>query len=654
MKHSIFIIVSALILIGCGGGSTTVADSTIADVDSDKNVSAVKPSKSDKYSYIPKKVDDYIAVRFLNKITFGATKESVANLKEKGILKWLDEQLEMPLEDKSEYLRKTIEIAKKHEPSHFQHTASEYIEDNDIIFNRSIGSFHMRRYQNSAWFEIATSAKDQVRKKVAYALSQIIVESLAEPIFTRRAEAISRYFDFLNRNALGNYRNLLYDISRSSSMSLYLTFNGNKKAHKVGDSIVYPDENYAREIMQLFTIGLDMLNIDGTPLLDKDGKSIPTYTQKDITEVARVFTGWDIQRNPRYGMIGFRRGDLTHRCEFTKKYHDYEAKKVLGKTIPADLSGKEDIYALLDILMQHQNIAPFISKILIQRLAKSNPSPDYVQRVAEVFNDNGDGVKGDLKAVVKAIFTDIEFWDDIKNRKIVKFKEPVVAFTQFLRAFYAQPFPKYRVNGLTENNITNCFFLNDPKYLGQVPGRAFSVFNFYDKDFIPNDQEFQSKKIVAPEIEIQAESNVIGFNNNLFIMLYYFEKSLKREFNGNIAWNRINLDCSEEFNVVEKELDGVLDRNVTLEKITLEKDREKSNGETKREKALKALIKHLDTKLTGNRLSLEFRDALFQKHIKTLYSNGINYSKEPLKDIYIYVIVPTIVAIVTSNENMTE
>jgi uncharacterized protein (DUF1800 family)/predicted protein tyrosine phosphatase len=646
MKFSIFFLITAFILLGCGGGGSTFEDSSPN--------STTQPGKNDKYSYIPKKIDDYIAVRFLNKTTFGATKESVANLKEKGILKWLDEQLDMPLKDKDEYLRKTIEIAKKHEPDHFKRTANEYIEDNGYVFNRAVASFHLRRYQNSAWFEIATSAKDQLRKKVTYALSQIIVESLAEPIFTRRAEAISRYFDILQQNALGNYKKLLLDISFSSSMSLYLTFNGNKKAHLVGDSIVYPDENYAREIMQLFTIGLDVLNIDGTTLLDKDGKSIPTYTQKDITEVARVFTGWDIKRNPKYGKIGFTRGDLTHPCEFTQEYHDFDKKLVLGKTIPAGLSGKEDIEALVDILMKHQNIAPFISKILIQRLAKSNPSPDYVQRVAEVFNDNGDGIKGDLKAVIKAIFTDIEFWDDIKSKKIVKFKEPLVAFTQFLRAFYAQPFPKYKVKGMSENYIYNCFFLNDPKYLGQVPGRAFSVFNFYDKAFIPNDQEFQSKKIIAPEIQIQTESNIIGFNNNLFTMLNYFEKSLKREFNGNIAWNRINLDCSDEFNVVEKELDGVLDRNVTLEKITLEKDREKSNGETKREKALKALIKHLDTKLTGNRLSLEFRDALFQKHINTLYTNRISSSKEPLKEIYKYVIVPTIVAIITSNENMTE
>jgi len=213
------------------------------------------------YAYIPKELDNYIAVRFLNKATFGATKDSIAELKEKGILNWLDNQLNMPLSDSQLHLRTTINIAKQFEPSSFPDSVDDYLADNDIVFNKSKASFQLRRYQNSAWFTVSLFQKDQLREKVTYALSQIIVESLAEPIFTRRAEAISRYFDILRDNAFGNYKNLLLDISHSSSMSLYLTFNGNKKEHTVGDSIVYPDENYAREIMQLFSIGLYELNL---------------------------------------------------------------------------------------------------------------------------------------------------------------------------------------------------------------------------------------------------------------------------------------------------------------------------------------------------------------------------------------------------------
>ncbi len=610
---------------------------------------------NDPYAYIPKEIDDYIAVRFLNKATFGATTDSIAQLKEKGIIKWLDEQLNMPLEDKQLHLRTTIEISKKIEPSVFPKSVEEYLEDNDIVFNK-VASFRMRKNQNSAWFSVSLFQKDQLREKVSYALSQIIVESLAEPIFTRRTEALSRYFDILRNNALGNYRDLLLDISFSSSMSLYLTFNGNKKEHTVGDSIVYPDENYAREIMQLFTIGLKKLNIDGSAIVDANGNTIPTYTQKDITEIAKVFTGWDIKRNSTYGRIAFRQGDLTHPCEFTEKYHDFGEKKVLGQTIPAGLSGEDDIKALVDILMNHQNTAPFISKILIQRLTKSNPSPEYIQRVATVFRDNGQGVTGDLKAVVKAIFLDEEFWSDINNKNHIKFKEPLVALTQFFRAFNAQPFPKFRIKG-KNYDVENVFFLNEPSAIGQAPGRAFSVFNFYDKDFIPNDSYFKENNLVAPELQIQTEDAVIRMNNYLFDKLRLFEKKVVGDGGGNIKRNRILLDTSEEDAIIELALEGSVDGNISnLADRSYQEEKDANGGkEPKRALALKALIEHLDKKLTGKQLSKEFKDELFNKHIETFYSSSVENKKESTsKAIYTSITMPLIVAIMTSNVNMTE
>jgi len=647
----VYILVVMLFFNSCGGGGGSSSYSETKDETSSNSSGDV-----DKYSYIPKQIDDYTAVRFLNKATFGATKDSIKELKEQGIVKWLDNQLNMPLNDEQLHLRTTIDIAKKFEPNNFTHTIEEYLEDNDIVFNKNVASFQLRRYQNSAWFTVSLFQEDQLREKVTYALSQIIVESLAEPIFTRRAEAISRYFDILRDNAFGNYKNLLLDISHSSSMSLYLTFNGNKKEHTVGDSIVYPDENYAREIMQLFSIGLYELNLDGTPKLDSEGNTIPTYTQEDITEVAKVFTGWDIQRNPRYGLIGFTRGDLTHPCEFTSEYHDYREKKVLGSTIPAGLSGDEDIEAMVNILMNHQNIAPFISKILIQRLTKSNPSPEYVSRVASVFNDNGEGVKGDLKSVTRAIFLDPEFWEDMKNKKIVKFKEPIIALTQFYRALNAKPFPKFRLKG-KDYDIENVFFVNEPSSIGQVPGRAFSVFNFYDKDFIPNDAYFKENKLVAPELQIQTEAAVISLNNHLFDRLKLYELKVVGSGGGNIRWDRIILDSTEEDEVVEMALEGSVDGNITnLEDTTYEADKEENGGEeTKRALALKALIDYLDTKLTGNQLSQEFKDELFNRHIETFYSSGVeNKGENTKREIYKLITSPLIVAIMTSNINMTE
>ena len=275
---------------------------------------------SDKYPYIPKVIDDKIAIRFLNKATFGADKQSIEELKKSGIVSWIDKQLNLPLV-KDEYLRKTIQIAKEAEPTINPNSVEEYIADNDKVFNKERASFHSPRFMQSAWFDIALTSQDQLRQKVTYALSQIIVESDFEPIFTRRGEALSRYFDILSQNAFGNYKQLLTDISFSSSMGLFLTYNGNRKLYQNSANIsIYPDENYAREIMQLFSIGLNEINLDGTPKKDANGNLIPTYTQEDVNELARVFTGWDAQRSgagdinrgDRFGVVGFTRGDFTH------------------------------------------------------------------------------------------------------------------------------------------------------------------------------------------------------------------------------------------------------------------------------------------------------------------------------------------------------
>ena len=609
---------------------------------------------SSKYDYIPKDLTTAQAVRFLNKATFGSTPALVSELKQKGVIQWIDEQLSLKPDENNTYLRKTIYIAKQIEPSTFKNSIEEYLEDNDIVFNKDRASFHMVRYQNSAWFDIVTSKKDQLRHKLTYALSQIVVESLAEPIFTRRGEALSRYFDILYNNAFKTYKDLLIDISHSSSMSLYLTFNGNKKVHTEGTTTIYPDENYAREIMQLFSIGLYKLNIDGTLMLDHNGNTIPTYTQEDIMQIARVFTGWDLKRNPRYGVIGFTRGDLTHPTEFTKEYHDYGSKNILGKTIPEGLSGDKDIEALVDILNSHQNIAPFISKILIQRIAKSNPSPSYVKRVAEVFNDNGKGVKGDLKAVVKAILLDRELWSDIKEGKIVKFKEPLMAFTNFLRAFYASPYPKFKIKN-KDFEVKNVFFINDVNNdIGQGPARAFSVFNFYDKDYIPNDNYFQENSLIAPELQIQTDSKIIGYRNYIRYALYWSEKRHPNGW-GNLSRNRYLLDCSDEYDLIEKIIEGEVDHKIeSFNGITRQEDIKDKDGYTKRDRALLSLIDSLDKKLTGGILPSEFKDILFNQFKKEFYDESLIKKEKPEAHILYKIIRPIIVAIVSSKYFMCE
>ncbi len=646
---------------------------------------------SEQYAYIPKVIDDYTATRFLNKATFGATKEDIEELKSLGVVAWLNQQLAMPLE-KDVYLKKMIEISKEADPSNNLYSIEEYLEDNDKVYNQNVASFHSPRYRMSSWFHNVLTQKDQLHHKLTYALSQIIVESDFEPIFTRRAEAIARYYDILHNNAFGNYKQLLVDISLNSGMGMFLTYNGNKKEYLNENNItIYPDENYAREIMQLFSIGLNELNMDGTAKKDANGNLIPTYTQEDVNNLSKVFTGWDLKRNSRFGLIGFKRGDLTHPLEFTDGYHDFGSKELLGETIPAGLGGEEDIQQAVNIIMKNNNVAPFISKNLIMRLTKSNPSPSYVAHVATTFN----ATQGDLKAVVKAIFLDQEFWEDIKSKEVVKFKEPLIAYTNFLRAFHAKPFPKWYFcgyGGPSDENASNCslvtdqFLFNDTRdFLNQGAGLAPTVFNFYDNDFIPNDEAFKAKNYVAPESQIESDSMFINFNNTIRQNLLTWDKSfivsnymhdyknqtaLKHynsveEFASDapirsyvpvyyVGANKMLLDTVDELNVMEEVIDG--DSNGDF--INLQDYRESEYDDD--EKAIKALLEHLNKKLTGNQLSEQQMEVLYAnlKDAKLYNKYDVHDVDHPEYDKRTYIlknaIYPAIRAVVTSNTFMTE
>ena len=668
MRYLILFLIAVFFLNGCGGGG------------------GGSSSNNNQNNAIVEDVNSSFAVKFLNKATFGASTNDVKELQKLGVEHWLDKQLNMPLE-KNVYLKKMIEIAKMAEPSVNTNSIDEYITDNNIVFNKSKASFQSPRFFMSSWFYNTLSKKDQLRHKVAYALSQIIVESDFEPIFTRRGEALARYFDILYQDAFSTYKQLLRDISFNSGMGMYLTFNGNKVLYKnKADIYVYPDENYAREVMQLFSIGLNKLKMDGTSIKDAKGNLIPTYTQTDVNELSRVFTGWDLKRNNKFGQVGFTRGDLTHPLEFTAKYHDDKAKKLLGETIEAGLSGKDDIYRAIDIIMAQESVAPYISKNLIMRLTKSNPSSEYISRVANVFKNSG----SDLKKVTKAIFMDPELWNDLKNSKIVKFKEPLIAYTQFLRSMYAKPFNNWYFCGFgapQDDTATNCqkvnsFLFNDTRsYLAQGPGRAPSVFNFYDNSFIPNDSYFQNNQINAPELQIQSDTMLINFNNQIRNNLLTWEKGYILEHyykdeQGNwhrytsiknytdlapklhnipvyyVGADKMLLDAKEEYNILEMASDG--DTNGDFKNI--EDNAEKSSYN---KKALKALIAFENNKLTGGMMSQEEMDVIYDALKDKMYNkyNNKQTSSHPQTkkyQLYTNTIVPVIRAIVTSDAYMTE
>ncbi|PKH09370.1 DUF1800 family protein [Moritella sp. Urea-trap-13] len=323
--------------------------------------------------------------------------------------------------------------------------------------------------QESVWLEHALTAQDQLRQRVAFALSQILVVSSQEPPLAKYGDGLAWYYDLLVKHSFGNYRDLLQDVTLSPAMGVYLSMQGNRKANLNNNT--FPDENYAREVMQLFSIGLYQLDISGQAILDKQGNKLPSYQQADVENLARVFTGWDLVENKRYG--NRRTGRYDTFMELSPKQHDYNEKELFGESIKAGMKADKELSASLDLLFNHPNVGPFISRQLIQRLVSSNPSPEYIKRIASIFNDNGEGVRGDLGAVVQAILLDDDAQGSITSPAL-KLKEPLLNYIGFLRAFSATP--KSAHYQLRQLNGT----------FGQGAMRSDSVFNFYQPDFTPN------------------------------------------------------------------------------------------------------------------------------------------------------------------------
>lgn len=371
-----------------------------------------------------------------------------------------------------------------------------------------IDDMYFGLWMGAMWQAFATYP-EQLRLRTAYAFSQILVLSFRHLSTAGEHHMVAGYLDVLSKHAFGNFRSLLEDVTLNPGMGQFLNMRGNRKA----DGVRIPDENYAREIMQLFTIGLEKLNPDGTPVLDSKGHVVPTYGEADVQGLAAVFTGWDYseatdpagQRSP---MAYSRAVPMQH---FPDR-HSTTEKRFLGVTIPAGTNGPTSLRIALDTLFNHPNTGPFIALRLIQRLVTSNPVPAYVKRVADVFANNGGGVRGDLAAVVRAILLDPE----ARGKSVQppehrgKLREPVLRFLQFCRIFSVtsgtHPDAGYRNrwdHGSTEHDTQ----------LGQMPMNAPSVFNFYTYDFKPLNTDLSRAGLVAPELNLAAEPNVVGYLN---------------------------------------------------------------------------------------------------------------------------------------------
>lgn len=347
------------------------------------------------------------------------------------------------------------------------------------------------------WSQLISSA-DVLRQRVGLALLAqwvVSIDGISTPF---RQFAMAAYLDGLWDNAFGNYRNIMEAVSTSTAMGLYLTFLGNRKANATTGSI--PDENYARELMQLFTIGLYQLNMDGT-VKTSGGQPIPTYAQADVAQGARVWTGYTYANSVATTPARHQLGMTINAALF-----ETGGASFLGITIPAGTDGPGARKLALDGLFNHPNVPPFVSKQLIQHLVTSNPSPAYVQRVATVFADNGKGVRGDMQAVINAVLQDSEARDDtvVASQTFGKLREPVVRLVQWARAFNVTSPTNLWPFGNTNSTANR---------IGESPGRAPSVFNFFRPGYVPPGTELATSGLVAPEFQITSEPSLIAYVN---------------------------------------------------------------------------------------------------------------------------------------------
>lgn len=469
---------ASALLEACGGGSaTTSTPPTVPDTSL---------------------LASYDSARFLQHAQFSSTEAEISAVKSQGASAWLDAQMAL------------------------NSSTGGY----DWLMQRGYGvvdknKFYEMEYQSNymAWYQIM-AAPDGVRRRMALALSEFFVVSgagvgtISWPMF-----AMGAYWDVLCKNAFGNFRTLLEDITLNIAMGEYLNTLGNQKEDAASGRL--PDENYAREVMQLFSIGLLQLNLDGTPKLGANSQPIETFTQSDVSNLARVFTVYESDNSegfsqtavaPTYSLrnVGYTRRPMV----LNASRHSTLRADFLGAVVDAGTDGKTSLKIALDTLFNHPNVGPFFGRQMIQRLICSDPSPAYVARVASVFNNNGKGVRGDLAAVFKTILLDTEATSaaGLTLTTFGKLREPMVRTAQWARTFKA-------------TSLKGTWKIGNPNYsavdaLGQSPLQAPSVFNFFRPGYVPPSTAMAFSKATAPEFQLVNESTTASYINYLQNFLY--------------------------------------------------------------------------------------------------------------------------------------
>ncbi len=428
------------------------------------------------------------AARFLIQAAFGpdgvkisessGIPQNVADVMNLGFAGWIDDQFTRPV--------------CKLEPFVNYATSAGILNGDNIKkqtawWNRAMGVTKIRPDDAN------TVLPDYLRQRIGFALSQLFVVSDRPETLAVQPGGLANYYDMLLNNAFGNFRTLLFDVTLHPVMGVYLSHLLNKKAA----NNIFPDENYAREVMQLFSIGLWKLNQDGSRQLDGQGQPIPTYNNSNITEFARVFTGLGYAGNASYSLYP---QNFLAPMKLWDTYHDCNPKTLLnGATLPVRTPSNPDvgtatladINGAIDCLFNHTNVGPFVGRQLIERLVTSNPSPGYISRVAAAFADNGQGVRGDMKAVIKAILLDSEARDPAKmsDPTFGKLREPFLRCVNLAHAFNA--------------SAQSGFYALDAFYMDHVeePMRSPSVFNFYQPGYSPPGM-LNVAGLFAPEFQI--------------------------------------------------------------------------------------------------------------------------------------------------------
>jgi len=438
------------------------------------------------------------AARFLQQAGFASTQSDIAAVQSQGYSAWLDAEF-----------NKVVSFSNFDWLLEHGYAAEQYLTG----FAGAAPAIWQR----------LISAPDVLRQRVALALSEFfVVGAQGVSMLPYRQFVMAAWWDLLCTHAFGNYRDLLEAVTLSPAMGRYLNTAGNQKEDPATGR--QPDENYAREVLQLFSLGLHVLNQDGTAQTDASGRPLESYTQDEVSQLARVFTGWTISVTRDTTTLDFAHQPMT----LIPSRHSTPEARFLGTVIPANTDGPTALNLALDAIFLHPNVGPFIGKQMIQRLVTSNPSPSYVSRVAAAFNNNGKGIRGDMHAVIRAVLLDDEARNDssLNNPSFGKLREPALRFLQWARSFRAS----------SADGAWNIGDLSDAgTALGQQPLNAPSVFNFFRPGYVPPNTAIAEKNLVAPEFQIVHETSVAGYMNFMQTVIAVGRGGVRADYSAEFA-----------------------------------------------------------------------------------------------------------------------